>query len=128
MSKTRPLLFILALLSLGCGPNEGVLRSGKETPASTPAETTVEPFERELADVKEANLPYLYIVRRRDGGILTSEDKAFVRKQTVEADRRVLADGDRAVIISSKYTVIVQGVEKLKTRFEVTDLSQPPSP
>jgi hypothetical protein len=95
---------------------------------SPAAEASVEPFERELADVKEANLPYLYIVRRRDGGILTSEDKAFVRQYTVEADRRVLADGDKAVIISSKYTATIAGIEKLKARFDITDLSQPPAP
>lgn len=127
MTRTSAFVILSALLAFGCGPNEGVLRSGKETPIPSAAETTADPFERELADAKEANLPWLYIVRRRDGGILSSEDKGFVRQHTVEADRRVLADGGKAVIIASKYTDTVAGAEKLRARFDVTDLSQPPA-
>ena len=121
------LLFLVGLTALGCGANEGVLRSGREPPsppaADAPTKTT---FERDLAEIKEAKFTWLYVVRRRDGGILNSEDKAFVRQHTTDANRRVLSDDGKAVIIGSNYSVTAIGAEALKERFEVTDLSEPP--
>jgi hypothetical protein len=127
MRKMTPnRLVIVCLLSAAaasCGANEGVLHSGKQSPAPPANESRVEPFEQDLADVKAANFTWLYVIRRRDGGILDAEDKAFLRKGTAESNRRVVSDGGKAVIVGSNYEASVAGVETLKARFDVTDLS-----
>ena len=129
-SRTSLVLSFAALVSFGCGANEGVLQSGRESPtpaAPTGVAANVDPFEREMAEVQEAKFTWLYVVRRRDGGILNSEDKAFVRQHTTDANRRVVADGGKAVIIGSNYSITADGAQILKQRFDVTDLSTPPA-
>jgi hypothetical protein len=120
-------LSLAALVSFGCGANEGVMRSGRESPTPPAVVANVDPFEREMTEIKEAKFTWLYVVRRRDGGILNSEDKAFVRQNTADANRRVMADGGKAVSIGSNYSITADGAQILKQRFEVTDLSTPPA-
>jgi hypothetical protein len=122
-------IVLAAFIATGCGPNEGVLRSGKESPSQAVAREVDGPsFESELAEIRNANFTWLYVVRRRDGGILNGEDKALVRQHTTDANRRVLSDEGKAVIIGSNYSITVEGVGILKERFEVLDLSPPPAP
>ena len=105
-----------------CGANEGVLQSGKETPGPT-AEAKAATFESDLADVKRADFNWLYVIRRRDGGILIGEDKARIRVATGDANRRVLTDEGKAIIVGSNYEASVPAIDKLKAQYEVTDLS-----
>ena len=120
---------VAAILFSGCGANDSVLRSGKETPAPPVVETQADLFARDLADVKGANFFWIYVIRRRDGGILNAEDKALIRSGTAEANRRVVSDGGQAVIVGSNYEASVAAIETLKPRFDVTDLStgKPPA-
>jgi len=127
MIRTSLLLSFAVLVSFGCGANEGVMRSGRESPTPAAVAGNVDPFEREMAEIQEAKFTWLYVVRRRDGGILSSEDKAFVKQHTTDANRRVVADGGKAVIIGSNYSITADGAQILKQRFDVADLSTPPA-
>ncbi len=130
MNPGLSITFILITASAvcSCAPNEGVLHSGRANSPSAPnAAAEVSPFERDLAEAKGADFTWLYVVRRRDGGILTDEDKAFIRKHTAEANRRILTDGGKAVIIGSNYSATVDGAKALRELLDVADHS-PPSP
>ena len=113
--------------SVACGANQGVLESGKGTPG--PAATArVDTFESDIADVKRAGFTWLFVIRRRDGGILDTADKALVRDATAQANRRVLSDEGKAIIVGSNFKDGITGIEGLKKQFDVADLSPPPTP
>ncbi len=116
------LLLPIALAVGACSPNEDVLRSGV-TPSPPPAGEVVDTFESDLEDVRRVQFYWLYVIRRRDGGILDSDDKAVVRTATAQANRRVLSDGERAIIVGSNFEVSVAGIDTLKKSYDVTDLS-----
>ena len=99
----KPLFLAAAALSaMACGPDERILKSGKETPAApsanaaqTPAASTTED---ELNAIRAADFRFVYVVRRKDGGVFSPEDNAAIRQATSDANRRVATDDGRAVI------------------------------
>ena len=115
-------LFV-SLFGSGCGANENILRSGKESPTPPFVETKADSFEADLANMKAADFIWLYVIRRKDGGILDGEDKAAVRAVTKDANRRIVSDGGKAILIGSNYGVSAAGVQALKERIDLTDLS-----
>lgn len=128
MTLSFSILVIVGSVLTSCTANEGVLRSGRSN-SSSPAGPTpeVSPFERDLAEAKGAGFTWLYVIRRRDGGILTAEDKAFIKQHSADANRRILTDGERAVIIGSNYSVTAEGARAIKERLDVADHSSPPA-
>ena len=54
---------------------------------------------------------------------MDAADKAFIGTNTADANRRVLSDGDKAVIIGTNYIIGETNLKALKDRFELTDLS-----
>ncbi len=116
-------LVLLTSVAVGaCSPNEEVLRSGAP-PSPQPTGEVIDTFESDLEDVRRVEFFWLYVIRRRDGDILNSDDKAVIRTATAQANRRVLSDGERAIIVGSNFEVSVAGIDTLKKRFDVTDLS-----
>ncbi len=128
MTLSLSILLLVGSLLTSCAANEGVLRSGRpdSSPPGSPA-IEVSAFERDMAEAKGAGFAWLYVVRRRDGGILTAEDKTFIKQHSADANRRILTDGDKAVIIGSNYSVTAEGARALKERLDVVDHSPPPA-
>src|SRR5437588_12008158 len=94
----------LALLASACGANQDILRSGRESPTpSAPGSATgsKSSFDRDLEEFRTAEFNYIYVLRRKDGGVIDAADKAVIRQQTAGANRRVSADDDKALIIGS---------------------------
>lgn len=116
------------LIAASCAANDKILNSGKETPIPSDAGPKKTTFARELDDVRSAGFRFLYVLRRKDGGKLDSEDRRVIREQTVDMNRRVVADEDRAVIIGSNYQLPDKNRFVLFDRFAVEDLSPPPTP
>lgn len=114
------------LLACSCAANEGVLKSGKETPVQREPATTKTDFARELEDIQNANFAFVYVLRRKDGAPMDSEDRAVIRVNTVDMNRRVAADDDKAFIIGSNYQMQPKNLAALKERFALEDLSNPP--
>ena len=114
-------------VTANCGANPAVLESGKGSPVPTAA-AKVDTFDSDLADVKRADFTWIYVIRRRDGGVLDTADKAKVRNATGQANRRVVSDEGRAIIVGSNFREGNAGIETLKKDLDVTDLSPPPSP
>ncbi len=119
------LIAVTCVLASACGPDDRILKSGKETPAPSNVEASKTTFERDLDDIKTAGFTFVYVLRRKDGQKLNSEDRSIVRLQTVDMNRRVTADEDKAVIIGSNYQIPPKNMFVLFDRFAVQIYSQP---
>ena len=114
----------LALLLLtACGANDNVLKSGKETPQANAVAASA--FEQDLSAVKNADFRWVYVLRRKDGGVIDAEDKSVIRLSTVGANRRVSADSDKAFIIGTNNQIPPEKMMALYQRFAIEDHSPP---
>ena len=119
------LILFLATLAAACGANQGVLNSGKESPTRAVAVASPDSFEKELGAMNDVNFTWIYVLRRKDGGELDSGDKAFVRANASDANRRVLSDDGKALIIGTNYNLGDANLKALKDRFDFRDVSAP---
>ena len=119
---------LIAALAAGCGANEGVLRSGKDTPVQVNAVEEKPSFEKDLEAMRTAGFTFIYAIRRRDSRTIDAEDVRVIKQLTVDTNRRVKADEDRAVLIGSNFELPKDNLSGLNARFLVDDYSQPPVP
>jgi hypothetical protein len=118
-------LIVFALFITACGANDSILKSGKETPSSN-STTAVSEIDSDLAAVKNADFRWIYILRRKDGGVIDAEDKKVIKANTVEANRRVSTDGEKAFIIGTNTQIPADKLAALYQHFAVEDQSPPP--
>jgi hypothetical protein len=127
----KPLVFssiaILVLLSLGCQPNQTILKDA--APPPTPMETVQTrktSFEQDLQDMKTANFDYIFVFRRKDGGAFDSDDRKYLRQNTPpETNRWTSSDDGKAYIAGSGFGFTPEQMTALQSRFVVEDLSKP---
>jgi hypothetical protein len=134
---TRPKLIIFVLFVVftvgltSCGPNETVLKSNSPTPAppgtAPTRRSSNDPVEKEVEAMQTADFNFIYVLRRRDGGVLDSDDKTFLRSVTAMANRRTLSNDQKAIIIGSNNTLSPELVQSMKDRFNFEDFSKPES-
>ena len=117
------IVLFICLIALGCVPNESILKSNRETPTTLPAAPIPDSFEKDLAAMNEVDFTWVYVLRRKDGGKMDAADKAFIGTNTSDANRRVLSDGDKAVIVGTNYIIGDANLKALKDRFDFRDLS-----
>ena len=111
---------------MGCGANDNILRSGKDTPqANTGSEKT--PFARDLDAVRTADFSFIYVLRRKDGGKIGAEDRGVIKLNTDGIPRRVAADDDKAFILGSNFQLPPKNMMALYDRFAVENYSPPPA-
>lgn len=124
MAKIFHILISASLLfGIGCGPNEGVLKSGKETlpQASTaPSQTT---FANELEEFRTADFRYIYVLRRKDGSEINGEDRSVIKRNTDGTNRRVSADNGKAFIIGTNNAIPPKNIAALYEHFAVENFS-----
>jgi hypothetical protein len=60
--------------------------------------------------------------------VLDTADKAVIRQNTVDMNRRVLADDDKAVLIGSNTVPFKENFEILASAYAIQDLSPEPVP
>lgn len=121
-------LCMLALFLCSCSANEGILRSGRETPAQSNAGPVKDQFARELEEFRTADFTFIYVLRRKDGGPIDAEDRGVIRLQTADANRRVSADDGKAFIIGTNAQLPPQNIMALYARFSVEDYSPASQP
>lgn len=117
-------LLLVSLIASGCGPNEGILKSGKETPQANAA-SDKSSFEQDLEAMRTADFVYVYVLRRKDGAKIDADDRGVIKVQTSLANRRVSADDDKAFIIGSNVQLPPQNMAALYARFAVENYSPP---
>lgn len=116
-------LVVFFSCSLGCGANETILKSGKESPVAVNSTPVVATLEKDIADMQTADFAFIYVLRRRDGGVLDAEDKSVVRAQTDQVNRRVSSDGGKAVVVGSNFAIAPEKMMALYDRFAIQNYS-----
>jgi hypothetical protein len=117
---------VLIILNFACQPNQTILNSGAKNPATdaNAAERPKDTFESALRGVQKSGFDYIFIIRRKDGGIFDKDDKVFVRENSpAETNQFVLTDEDRVIIAGSNYPFPEETLEFLRERFNIEDLS-----
>jgi hypothetical protein len=124
--KTASLaLFVSSCLLLACGANENVLRSGKETPMPVNAASQKDPIEHELDAMRTAGFQFIYVLRRKDGAKIDSDDRGAIKLQTVDTNRRVATNDGLAIVIGSNKQIAPKNLAALFQRFAIDSYSQP---
>ena len=118
---------ILLVIFAACGANEGVLRSGRETPLQANAVEEKPSFEKDLGAMHTAGFTFIYALRRRDGKTIDAEDVRAIKQLTNDTNRRIKSDEDRAVLIGSNFELPKDNLSALYGRFLVEDYSEPPA-
>lgn len=117
------LLTIPTLVFSACGPNESILRSAENKAPSANVPIDKSSMEQDLEAMRTADFKVIFVLRRKDGGEFDPEDRALVRQNTAQANRRVSADNGRAVIVGSNFGIEQKSMEALKERFLFEDHS-----
>ncbi len=128
---SRSLIVVLAALSVafaaGCGANENILRSGKDERVSQAnIEASKPSIENDIEAMRTAGFTFIYVLRRKDGGVIDPEDKSVIRLQTTQANRRVSADDGKAVIVGSNFQLAPHNMAAIYQRFAVDNYSPAP--
>lgn len=129
MRYTLKILCVSALLFTACGPNESILRSGANNDQTSPtpkaSRAAYDTVDAEIENMRTADFNFILVLRRRDGGKMQPDDKAFVRNNMSGANRRSLVEDDKAIVIGSNARVPQDLLTKLNERFDVQDFSKP---
>ncbi len=130
MERFRSVIIFFAAAAVGCGPNQAILESAnsRSTPAvnNTQQQSPAATFETDIAAMRTADFDYIYVLRRRDGGVMNADDKKAVNDNTpLEINRKKLSDEGRAIIIGSNYKISPELLKIWTDRFDVTNLSKP---
>src|SRR5690349_8414500 len=109
---------MVSMLTIGCGPNEAILKSNSNESSTTPAvASTAKPsydsVEGEVENMRTADFDIILVLRRKDGGVLQEDDRTAVRTLITNANRRSLVDGDKAVVIGANSKISPELMKKL---------------
>jgi hypothetical protein len=121
------LILILILNSFGCQPNQTILKDAapSPTPLAT-AETKQTSFEEDLREMETADFDYIFVFRRKDGGVFDKEDQKYLRDNTpLETNRWRKSDDGKAFIAGSGFSFSPAQMDALRNRFIVEDHSKP---
>jgi len=117
-------LALTSVFAVACGANDSILKSGKQTPApsnSTPALSTLE---QDINEMRTADFQFIYVLRRKDGAVMDSEDKSVIKLQTYQANRRVSSDNGKAVVVGSNTQIAPDKMLAVLKRFAVENFSK----
>ena len=118
-------------LVASCTPNQRILNSSNERPpepSTVQRSGTVEParIEDDIAAMKTADFNFIYVFRRKDGGELDADDRAFMNANLpYEINRKKVSDGGKALVIGSNFRLPPDNFRALKDRFGFEDFSKP---
>lgn len=120
-------LLILVTALTACGANDKILQSGKETPNANQAAPR-SAIEDDLTAMRNADFRVVFVLRRKDGGPIDAEDRAVIKANTGDANRRVSSDNDKAFVIGTNTPIAPEKMAALSQRFAVEDHSPSPPP
>jgi len=136
MSLRRCLfLLIVAVIFFvpACQPNQRIINSSAEkdkelAPAERPSLAELTGIDADVAAMRTADFNFIYVFRRKDGGVLNSDDRSFMNANTpYEINRKKLVDGGRALIVGSNFRFPAENFKVMKERFSFEDFSKPES-
>ena len=118
------ILLITALMAFACGPNQGLLKPEQDKSSNSARTKTA--LEEDMDAMRTAGFAFVYVLRRKDGGKINAEDRSVIRLQTVDTNRRVSTDEDRAFIVGTNNQLPPKNLAALYDRFAVENYSPPP--
>lgn len=121
-------LFSTVLLSFGCESPSLQKKDAAATNANAQGNENapVSALEQDLQTMRTANFDYIYVFRRKDGGVLDGEDKKYLKANSpIFTNRFILSEEDKAAIAGSSYKFEAQNLEKLQERFVMENFSKP---
>ena len=137
MTEIRKLLIALVavavLIPVSCKPNQRIVESSAEkekelAPAERHSTPEVVTAEAVIEAMRIADFNFIYVFRRKDGGVLDPDDRSVMNANTpYEINRKKLADGDRALVIGSNFRFPPENFKVMKERFAFEDRSKPES-
>ena len=116
---------VLLLALTACGANDKILQSGKQTPDANATPRSA--IDDDLTAMRNADFRFVFVLRRKDGGAIDAGDRAVIKANTAEANRRVSSDNDRAFVIGTNNALPPEKLAALYERFTVEDHSPAPS-
>jgi hypothetical protein len=120
-------ILILILTSFGCQPNQTILKDAAPppTPLST-VESKKTTLEEDLLEMQTADFDYIFVFRRKDGGVFDKDDQKYLRNNTpLETNRWRKSDDGKAFIAGSGFSFTPEQMAALRNRFIVEDYSKP---
>ncbi len=118
------LLFLIALLSLGC-ESPSLRKANSIAPPTNAQEDVKSSLETDLQTMRNANFDYIYVFRRKDGGTLDGEDKKYLKANSpVATNRFILTDENKAVVAGSSYKFEPENLDNLQKRFAIENFSK----
>lgn len=116
-----PVIFMC--LNVGC---ESPSLKANNAAANKKIESRANDFESDLQTMKTAGFDYIFVFRRKDGGVFDDEDKQYLRaNRPPQANRFISADDDKAFIAGSSFEFPPANLEALRKRFNIEDYSTP---
>jgi hypothetical protein len=120
---------LVSSLLLSCSPNQRIVESNGQwsnTEANRAAATPVQnSLESEIEAMRTADFIFIYVIKRKDGGPLDTEDRKFAGAVIPgEMNRRTVADGGKAILIGSNFRMPDESMKLISERFAVEDLSR----
>lgn len=114
------------VLLAACGPHPRFANANSNSAETANARPQRSQTERDIESMRTADFEFVYIFRRKDGGVLDEADRRFLNEQKPpEINRVKLTDEGWAVIFGSNFQLPEPQMEALKERFAFEDLSRP---
>ncbi|HQU85323.1 MAG TPA: hypothetical protein PKY59_19440 [Pyrinomonadaceae bacterium] len=120
-------LFIFFLFT-ACQPNAAILNSKPEasSPAASNSAPAISSLEGDIETMRTADFDFIYVFKRKDGAVLTAEDKKYVKDNSpAETNRFLLSEEGKAVVAGSKYMFSPEHLKALTDRFVMENFSKP---
>jgi len=129
MKRIGPILPVGLVLLLGAcsgGAPQTSTTTTTNTPAATPAGPSPSPltdFEEALRFVRNGQYTYIYVISRKDGKPLTSEDSDFLKINAPQLVDKAATKDRMKVVGGTNFNLEEGNLELLKKRFVVEDYS-----
>ena len=124
------MLAIAVVVASSCGPNSRILESANQNNPPVPAAAnsnspaSASSFEQDLNAMRTADFKFIIVFRRKDGQPFDASDKELISKTGTLANRRILSDEGRAVIMGSNFMFVKGEFDELTRRFQMENYSK----
>jgi hypothetical protein len=127
-SATFLIILLAAAVFGGCNRGVDSQSNTNNAPApASPSPSSRKPqtaFERDLDYVRTGRFTYIYVIARKDGGVMNKEDIAYLKENAPkETNQWVSTDENRRVIAGTNFVFTPENLDALRKRFIVEDYS-----
>lgn len=117
-------------LLAACGPHPRFANANSNSAETANARPQRSQTERDIESMRTADFEFVYVFRRKDGGVLDADDRRVLNEQKPpEINRVKLSDEGRAAIFGSNFPLPEPQMKALREKLAFEDLSRPqPAP